>query len=83
MPRPELFHIETPSPLNPLGVKGAGEGGLIPVPAAVANAVEDALRPFGARITRLPVTPSRVIDALRGARTIDHAASAPPRSPSP
>jgi hypothetical protein len=66
VPRPELFHIETPSPLNPLGVKGAGEGGLIPVPAAVANAVEDAVRPFGARITRLPVTPSRVIAALRG-----------------
>ena len=42
--------IQTPSPLNPLGVKGAGEGGTIPVPAAIANAVEDALRPFGARI---------------------------------
>jgi carbon-monoxide dehydrogenase large subunit len=64
--RPELFHVESPSPLNPLGVKGAGEGGLIPVPAAIANAVEDALRPFGARITQLPVTPSRVVAALRG-----------------
>lgn len=66
VPRPELFHICTPSPLNPLGVKGAGEGGLIPVPAAIANAVEDALRPFAARITELPVTPSRVLAALRG-----------------
>lgn len=64
--RPELFHIESPSPLNPLGVKGAGEGGLIPVPAAIANAVEDALRPFGARITQLPLTPARVLAAIRG-----------------
>jgi aerobic carbon-monoxide dehydrogenase large subunit len=66
--RPELFHVCSPSPLNPLGVKGAGEGGLIPVPAAIANAVEDALRPFAARITVLPVTPSRVLTALRGPR---------------
>lgn len=64
--RPELFHVESPSPLNPLGVKGAGEGGLIPVPGAVANAVEDALRPFGARINQLPVTPSRVLQAIWG-----------------
>ncbi len=64
VPRPELFHVVSPSPLNPLGVKGAGEGGLIPVPAAIANAVEDALRPFGSRITRLPLTPARVVAAL-------------------
>ena len=66
VPRPELFHVVSPSPLNPLGVKGAGEGGLIPVPGAVANAVEDALRPFWSRITRLPVTPARVIASIRG-----------------
>lgn len=62
--KPELFHIVSPSPLNPLGVKGAGEGGLIPVPAAVANAVEDALRPFGSRVKELPLTPSRVLSAI-------------------
>jgi aerobic carbon-monoxide dehydrogenase large subunit len=61
---PEQFHQETPSPLNPLGVKGTGESGTIPTPAAIANAVEDALRPFGARISRLPVTPARVLQAL-------------------
>ena len=61
---PELFHQETPSPLNPLGVKGTGESGTIPTPAAIANAVEDALRPFGARINRLPLTPGRVLGAL-------------------
>lgn len=66
VPRPELFHIESPSPLNPLGVKGAGEGGTIPVPAAIANAVEDALRPFGGRVTELPLTPNRVLAAMRG-----------------
>lgn len=66
VPRPELFHIESPSPLNPLGVKGAGEGGTIPVPAAIANAVEDALRPFGGRVTELPLTPDRVLAAMRG-----------------
>lgn len=64
VPSVELVHIHTPSPLNPLGAKGAGEGGAIPVPAAIANAVEDALRPFGARITSLPITPSKVVDAL-------------------
>lgn len=61
---PEMFHQETPSPLNPLGVKGTGESGTIPTPAAIANAVEDALRPFGARITDLPMTPPRILGAL-------------------
>jgi carbon-monoxide dehydrogenase large subunit len=59
-----LVHQETPSPLNPLGAKGAGEGGTIPVPAAIANAVEDALRPFGARITALPLSPAKVVGAM-------------------
>ncbi len=66
VPRPELFHVVSPSPLNSLGVKGAGEGGLIPVPAAIANAVEDALRPFGGRVNRLPLTPARVLAAIQG-----------------
>ena len=64
MPKVELFHIHTPSPLNPLGAKGAGEGGTIPAPAAIANAVEDALRPLRARINSAPVTPSRIVDAI-------------------
>jgi carbon-monoxide dehydrogenase large subunit len=65
VPKVELVHQFTPSPLNPLGVKGAGEGGTIPVPATIANAVEDALRPFGARITSLPITPAKVFAAMR------------------
>jgi carbon-monoxide dehydrogenase large subunit len=67
MPRVEMFHLTTPSPINPLGVKGAGEAGTLPVPAAVANAVEDALRPFRARVTRLPLNPARISDLVHGA----------------
>ena len=67
MPRIEMFHLTTPSPINPLGVKGAGEAGTLPVPAAVANAVEDALRPFGARVNRLPLNPARISDLIHGA----------------
>jgi len=66
VPPVELFHIQSPSPLNPLGAKGAGEGGTIPAPAAIANATEDALRSFGARINEMPVTPPRVVAAIAG-----------------
>ena len=69
MPRGEMFHLTTPSPINPLGVKGAGEAGTIPVTAAVAGAVEDALRPFGVRVTRMPLNPARISDLIRGAPT--------------
>ena len=60
VPDAALSHIETPSPLNPLGVKGAGEGGTIPAPAAIVAAIEDALRPFGIEIAEAPVTPMRL-----------------------
>jgi len=58
---------ETPSPLNPLGAKGVGEGGSIGTPAAIANAVADALAPLGIAHLDLPFTPSRVWEALRAA----------------
>ena len=59
-------HLETPSPLNPLGLKGIGEGGAIAPPVAVANAVVDALRPLGGiEISETPVTPERVLALLR------------------
>lgn len=67
MPRIEMFHLTTPSPINPLGVKGAGEAGTLPVPAAVANAIEDALRPLGARVNRMPLNPARISDLIHGA----------------
>lgn len=67
MPRVEMFHLTTPSPLNPLGVKGAGEAGTLPVTAAVAGAVEDALRPFGVRVNRMPLNPARISDLIHAA----------------
>jgi carbon-monoxide dehydrogenase large subunit len=60
VPHIEIGHVETPSPLVPGGFKGAGEGGTIAPPAAIANAVADALAPFGARVTDLPLGPERV-----------------------
>lgn len=60
----EIVHLVTPSPLNPLGVKGAGEAGTIGAPAAIANAIEDALRPLGARVTSLPLNPSRIVGMI-------------------
>jgi carbon-monoxide dehydrogenase large subunit len=52
----EIRHLESPTPLNPLGAKGAGEGGIMPVHPLVAQAIEDALAPFGATVVRVPVT---------------------------
>ncbi len=62
-----ITHVETPSPLNPLGVKGAGEGGTIPAPAALIAAVEDALSSFGVRFSEAPLTPARIVAALKAA----------------
>jgi carbon-monoxide dehydrogenase large subunit len=53
----EVHHVVTPSPLNPLGVKGAGEGGTLPAPAAIANAVADAL---GVTVSAMPLTLEQV-----------------------
>ena len=60
IPPIEMIHLEYPSPRNPLGIKGVGEGGAISPPAAIANAVEDALQPFGVCIRETPLTPERV-----------------------
>jgi CO/xanthine dehydrogenase Mo-binding subunit len=64
-PAPSLVHVEFPSIVNELGIKGVGESGVISPGAVVAGAVEDALAEYGAEITRLPVTPQRIFDALR------------------
>lgn len=67
MPRRLSVRIleETPTPLNPLGAKGAGEGGTAAPGAAVANAVADALGPLGIEVTALPLSPERILSALR------------------
>ncbi|MDQ2923047.1 MAG: molybdopterin-dependent oxidoreductase, partial [Candidatus Dormibacteraeota bacterium] len=64
---PDLLHFETPTDSNPDGFKGAGESGTIPVPAAIASAVEDALRKRNpnAVIDRLPITSDRIVELLR------------------
>ena len=68
LPPIETVHLEYPSPRNPLGMKGIGEGGAISPPAAIANAVEDALTPWGVRVTRTPLGPSVVLGLLERAR---------------
>jgi aerobic carbon-monoxide dehydrogenase large subunit len=73
VPAPLIDHLETPSPLNPLGIKGVGEAGAIPVPALVAEAVDDALSPLGIRVTEMPLDPARVRDLIRAA--VAHAGS--------
>ncbi|HZT95244.1 MAG TPA: xanthine dehydrogenase family protein molybdopterin-binding subunit, partial [Chloroflexota bacterium] len=65
VPDIETVHVETPSTLNPLGIKGAGEAGVIPVPALMAAAVEDALSPFGVRVTSMPLSPSDIRELIR------------------
>jgi carbon-monoxide dehydrogenase large subunit len=67
MPLPILDKTVTPSPKNPLGAKGVGEGGCIAVPPAIVNAVVDALAPFGATTIDMPLTPEKVWRALQGA----------------
>jgi carbon-monoxide dehydrogenase large subunit len=69
-------HVETPNPLNPLGVKGAGEGGTIPAPAAIIGAIEDALTPFGVHFTDMPLTPERIVSTLREAGAYDKLSAA-------
>ena len=70
IPRIAIVHLECPSPRNPLGVKGVGEGGAIAPPAALANAVEDALGGSGVRVTEGPVTPERVVALLAASRPV-------------
>jgi CO/xanthine dehydrogenase Mo-binding subunit len=64
VPRPELHHMETPSPRNELGIKGVGEAGILPVSAALASAIEDAI---GVRIERMPVAPVELFGMVEGA----------------
>jgi len=67
MPSCAIAHLETTNPLNPLGVKGAGEGGTIPAPAAIIAAIEDGLSPFCVHFAETPLTPERIVAALRTA----------------
>jgi aerobic carbon-monoxide dehydrogenase large subunit len=65
VPDIQVIHLHSPSPLNPLGVKGVGEGGAIGPPAAIANAVSDALAPFGAEFNETPIRPAQIVARTR------------------
>jgi CO/xanthine dehydrogenase Mo-binding subunit len=68
VPELKIGHHETPSPWTPHGIKGGGEGGRMMAPAAINVAVNDALAPLGVRLTELPMTPDRILAAIRAAR---------------
>jgi carbon-monoxide dehydrogenase large subunit len=64
MPDIQLAHVQTPTATSQLGAKGAGEAGTAGAPAAVMNAINDALMPFNARVTAQPITPEKILRAL-------------------
>jgi aerobic carbon-monoxide dehydrogenase large subunit len=68
MPPIAILHSETASPLNPLGVKGAGEGGTIAAIGAIIGAVENALKPFGIKVNEAPIRPARIVELVAAAR---------------
>lgn len=70
VPRIEVAHLATPSPYTALGVKGAGEGGRMAAPVVIANAIEDALQPFGIAIREVPITPDRLLAAIEAASCV-------------
>jgi carbon-monoxide dehydrogenase large subunit len=67
VPPLEVDHLDFPSIVNPLGVKGVGESGIISPAAAIANAVEDALAPRGVEVGEVPLTGRRIFELLRTA----------------
>jgi len=68
VPRVEIAHLETRSPLNPMGNKGVGEGGCIPVPCLFAQALEDALADYGIEIVETPMSPNKLFALLQAAK---------------
>ena len=60
---------ESPSPHNPLGVKGVGEVGVIPAAAAIISAIEDALSPFNVRIAQMPIPPPKLVELINKGAT--------------
>jgi carbon-monoxide dehydrogenase large subunit len=68
VPNIELDYVESPSPLNPIGVKGVGECGTVPAAAAIVSAIESALAPFGVRLGDYPVMPARLVELITAAK---------------
>jgi carbon-monoxide dehydrogenase large subunit len=67
VPSIRILHMETPSPYSRFGQKGIGESGAIAPPAAITNAINDALHPLGAELLESPVTPRRILEAIAAA----------------
>jgi len=68
--RVSLSHLETPSPVNPIGAKGVGESGIVGSPVAIVNAIENALAPWGITVTKLPVKPQDVLKLINSSSTM-------------
>ena len=68
MPKIEIAHLSTPSPLNPVGIKGVGEAGAIPTPAAFVQAVENALQDYHVQILEAPLSPNRLFEIINEAK---------------
>ncbi|HTV35693.1 MAG TPA: xanthine dehydrogenase family protein molybdopterin-binding subunit [Xanthobacteraceae bacterium] len=69
VPNIELHFLQSPSPLNPLGVKGVGESGCVPAAGAIVAAIEDAVSPFGVKIGEYPVTPAKLFALIAAGRS--------------
>jgi len=69
VPNIDVEHVVYLSPINPMGIKGAGEGGAVSPPAAIANAIVDALKPLSIAITEMPITPERLWRLIRRAES--------------
>ena len=67
MPHIDIVHQESPTPFNPLGIKGVGECGVVPAAAAIVSAIEDALSPFGVRISHVPLAPMDIVEMVQAA----------------
>jgi CO/xanthine dehydrogenase Mo-binding subunit len=73
MPPLRIEHLETPSSVTPLGLKGAGEAGTTGCAAAIANAVADALSDLGVDVVETPITPPRLLALIRAAEAVREA----------
>ena len=68
MPAIEVVHFESPTSLNPLGVKGVGEAGVRPAAAALVSAIENALKPFGVHLAQTPIFPAKLVELIEQGR---------------
>jgi carbon-monoxide dehydrogenase large subunit len=73
MPPLSIEHLDFPSPINELGIKGVGESGVVSPAAVIGGAVEDALWERGVRVSRVPLTPARIFQLLQSGKSLSPA----------